>query len=194
MSDINFEGQRRFNVLGLSGSASKNSYNTHLLNAIGKMLPSNVDFKLFEGLTSLPFYTPEIDTDQDRPAIAQTLRDAIRSADAVIIAAPEYNHSVTAVIKNAIDWASRPYGAHSLVRKPILPISASMSILGGVRGQIHLRDILHSTESNVVARPEVFVASAHTKFNEDHELTDQETINVLKLAVDSLVAHAGLQA
>ncbi|MDA8025002.1 MAG: NAD(P)H-dependent oxidoreductase [Actinomycetota bacterium] len=194
MSDINFEGQRRFQVLGISGSASKNSYNTHLLNAIGKMLPSNVDFKLFEGLTSLPFYTPEIDTDQDRPAIAQTLRDAIRGADAVIIAAPEYNHSVTAVIKNAIDWASRPYGAHSLVRKPILPISASMSILGGVRGQIHLRDILHSTESNVVARPEVFVASAHTKFNEDHELVDQETINVLKLAVDSLVSHAGLQA
>lgn len=181
-------------MLGLSGSASKNSYNTHLLKAVGKMLPSNVDFKIFEGLKELPFYTPEIDNDQERPALAQAFRDAIRNADAVIIATPEYNYSVTALIKNAIDWASRPYGAHSLVRKPILPLSASMSILGGVRGQLHLRDILHSTESNVVARPEVFVASAHTKFNEDHELVDQDTINMLKLAIDSLVAHAGLQA
>ena len=194
MSEYNFEGQRQFRVLGLSGSASKNSYNTYLLKAIGKMLPSNITFELFEGLANLPFYTPEIDNDQDRPAIAQALRDAIRNADAIIIATPEYNYSVTAVIKNAIDWASRPYGAHSLVRKAILPVSASMSILGGVRAQLHLRDILHSTESNVITRPEVFVSTAHTKFNEDHELVDQETINILKLAVDSFVAHAELLA
>ena len=193
MSEFTFEGQRRFKVLGISGSASKNSYNTHLLRAIAPMLPSNIDYSIFEGLTSLPFYTPEIDNDNDRPAIAQALRDSIRNADALIIATPEYNFSVTALTKNAIDWASRPYGAHPLVRKPILPLSASMSILGGVRGQLHLRDVLHSTESNVVPRPEVFVSSAHTKFNEDHELTDQETINLLKLAIDSLVAHAGLQ-
>ena len=174
-------------ILGLSGSSSKRSYNTALLRALGDVFPKEIEFKIFEGHEQLPFYSPEHE-ESEVPQGAITLRAAIGNADAIVIASPEYNYSISALTKNTLDWASRPYGAQVLIAKPVLIIGASPSQFGTVRAQAHLREILHATQSTVVHRPEVLVSQAPGKFDENMTLTDQATIDILKTAGEALMA------
>ncbi len=177
-------------ILGLSGSASKKSYNTALLRAFGEVLPDGAQFKLFENLTALPYYTPDLDQDEV-PELALQLRTAIGGADALIVSSPEYNYSISALIKNTIDWASRPYGKQVLIAKPILIAGASPGQFGTIRAQSHLRDILHATQSKVLTRPEIFLTMAAEKFDENMKLTDAPTIEILEVAAAALLEFVG---
>ena len=178
-------------IVGISGSASSQSYNTALVAAAGSLLGERLDFVLASGLEDLPFYTPDLDGDSI-PESARRLRELVGRADALIISTPEYNYSTTALLKNAIDWLSRPYGAHVLVDKPVAIMGASQGLLGTVRAQLHLREVLHATNCDVVARPEVFVTQVGVKFNESHELIDSPTRSLLAELVAALLDLAGV--
>ncbi len=177
-------------IVGISGSASIRSYNAALLRAAGKLLPDHLEFVVASGLEKLPFYTPELDGD-NLPQAARQLRELVGRADALVIATPEYNYSTTALLKNSIDWLSRPYAGHALMQKPIAILGASQGLLGTVRAQLHLRDILHGTDSDVIARPEVYVNQAASKFNEALELTDGPTQLLVGELVNQMLARIG---
>ncbi len=186
------EGARmsRHLIVGFSGSTASNSYNTKLLRAFGELVPKDVEFQVIQGLENLPFYSPDLEGEK-LPEQARLLRDTVRSADGLVVASPEYNYSYTALAKNVIDWLSRPYGTHPLVDKAVAVIGASQGLLGTVRAQLHLRDVLHATQSDVLSRPEVFVTQAASKFDANGHLTDAPTRELLAALVDAFIEHSG---
>jgi chromate reductase, NAD(P)H dehydrogenase (quinone) len=137
-------------VLGISGSLRKGSHNRRLLRAVGEQLPPHAAFTIFSGLHAIPPYSEDHDKDDAVHPAVDRLRRAIARADAVIIATPEYNASVPGVLKNAIDWASRPWPANALRGKPVLVVGASTGIFGAVWAQNDLRRILRATGAEVV--------------------------------------------
>src|ERR671934_569475 len=146
-------------ILGISGSLRADSHNTALLRAAAELLPPGVELELYEGLRDIPPY----DQDQDdsghhRPAVV-ALRQAIDQADAVLISTPEYNHSIPGVLKNALDWVSRPVATTVLKGKPVAVIGASTSLFGAVWAQAEARKVLGSIGARVVHH-ELPVASA----------------------------------
>src|SRR2546428_10374350 len=128
-------------VLGISGSLRRDSHNRRLLLEAAELLPAGVEFELFDGLRELPPYDEDDDTEHAHDAVAR-LREAIADADAVLIATPEYHSSVPGVLKNAVDWASRPRGSASLAGKPVAVIGASTGSIRGVWAQADPRRIL----------------------------------------------------
>ena len=173
-------------ILALSGSNRRGSFNTALLNNAKTLVPPGVSIDIYQGLNDLPFYSEELDGDNLHPE-ARRLREAIAAADGMLLAVPEYNFSLTAMLKNSLDWASRPSGKHVLVAKPTAIVGASSSLLGTIRAQLHTREILHALQADVVSRPEVLVAQASLKFNSSGELTDESTRIFLTQLLDSLV-------
>jgi len=174
-------------ILALSGSTRNGSYNLALLRNAQLLAPKNTVIEIYQGLDKLPFYSEDLDGLRLHVE-AKRLREAIASADGVLIATPEYNYSLTAVLKNALDWASRPSGRHAFVNKPSAIIGASASILGTVRAQLHTRDVLHALQADVVSRPEVLVTLAGSKFDQHGRLTDEITKAFLQQLLDGLVA------
>lgn len=174
-------------LLGLSGSLRKGSYNLELLNNIRTLLPLGVTFEIYESVGSLPLYSQDLDGDNLDPE-AKKLRDAISNADGVVIASPEHNFSLSAALKNTLDWASRPYAAHPFVGKPTAILGASGGILGTIRAQLHTREILHSLEADVVSRPEVLITEAGKKFDQSGKLTDEFSIQLLAQLLDNLLS------
>jgi chromate reductase len=118
-------------ILGISGSLRRGSHNTSLLRAASDLLPPGVQLEIYEGLRELPPYEPELDVESTDPAVAR-LREAIANADGVLIATPEYNGSIPGVLKNALDWASRPFPDSALRGKPVAVIGASTGLFGAV--------------------------------------------------------------
>jgi chromate reductase len=145
-----------------------------LLRSASQLAPSELHIEPWD-ISDIPLYNGDIDNDEARPKSVNALKDAIASADAVLIATPEYNHSVPGVLQNAIDWVSRPAGKSPLVDKPVGIIGASMGAIGGARGQQQLKLVLYSTLAHVMPHPGVTVGNAHQKFNESGELTDDAT-------------------
>src|SRR6266508_5930945 len=130
-------------VLGISGSLRRDSYNTALLRAAARLLPSGAELVEYDGLRSLPAFSED---DEDAPGAAvDTLRDAIVSADAVLIATPEYNSSIPGALKNALDWGSRPTSEAALLNKPAAVIGASSSMFGAVWAQAETRKVLRAS-------------------------------------------------
>lgn len=162
------------NVLGIPGSLRSGSYNRALLEAAQEAAPEGIEITIFD-LDTIPMYDPDIDNDDDRPAAARALKAAIAEADALLIATPEYNHGIPGVLKNAIDWASRPAGRSPLAGKPTAIMSVVTGMWGGIRAQSALRQVLHGTSTPVVARPEVLVSGARQKFDDEGRLTDEAT-------------------
>lgn len=158
-------------ILAVSGSLRKNSFNTQLLNAAAVAASKNTHVTLFE-LADIPFYNQDLD-DEIKPASVQAFIDAIREADALLIATPEYNYSVPGVLKNALDWASRPAFNSVLKGKPTGIISSSMSTLGGARAQVHLRDILVATLTPFYLVPDFALAASHNAFDDQGSLVDE---------------------
>ncbi|HYM57761.1 MAG TPA: NAD(P)H-dependent oxidoreductase [Solirubrobacteraceae bacterium] len=151
-------------ILGISGSLRRDSHNTKLLRAAARLLPPGAELELFDGLKAVaPF-----DADDDRGAIpprgVSELRSAIRGADALLIAAPEYNHSIPGVLKNAIDWASRPLETAALLNKPVAVIGASTGMFGAVWSQAETRKALAGAGARVLDR-ELAVGSADEQFH-----------------------------
>jgi chromate reductase, NAD(P)H dehydrogenase (quinone) len=159
-------------VLGISGSLRRDSHNTRLLRAAAMELPPGASFELFDGLAELPAYCEDIDVEPAPEPVAR-LRDAIAAADAVLIATPEYNASIPGVLKNAIDWASRPFPDNVLRGKPVVVIGASTGLFGAVWAQAELRKVLNHTGAEVFG-DELPVGLADGAFTEAGELADPE--------------------
>ncbi len=145
-------------VLGISGSLRRASLNSALLRAAAERLPAGVELVRFDHLVELPPFNEDIERVEPVPEAVGELREAILAADAVLIATPEYNHSLPGQLKNALDWASRPAGESSLNGKPAAAISASKSMFGGVWAQAELRKVLAAMGGRVI---ETELAVAH---------------------------------
>jgi len=171
-------------VLGFAGSLRERSYNRALLRAARALVPEGMVIEIFD-LTGVPLYNADIEAVGD-PETVVTFKAAVRKADALLIACPEYNHGVPGVLKNAIDWASRPPRSAPLDRKPIALIGASPGIAGTARGQSQLRQAFEFTNSYALPQPEMLVAHAHEKFDTHGELTDQETREHLRRLLGAL--------
>jgi chromate reductase, NAD(P)H dehydrogenase (quinone) len=135
-------------LLGISGSLRKNSHNTSLLRAAAELLPPGAELQMAE-IAELPLYSEDLDTDPAPAAVAK-LREQIASADAIVISTPEYNASIPGGLKNAIDWASRPFPEHSFKDKPVLVIGASTGLFGAVWAQAEVRKVLEHIGARVL--------------------------------------------
>ena len=159
-------------VLAISGSLRSDSHNTRLLRAAALALPPGVELELYDGLAALPPYCEDADVDP-APAPVEDLRGRIAAADALLIATPEYNASIPGVLKNAIDWASRPFPDNALRGKPVAVVGASTGLFGAVWAQAELRKVLHHTGADVLEE-ELPVGLADHAFAATGELADPE--------------------
>ena len=175
-------------VLGISGSLRRDSYNTKLLRAAGELVEARgAEFVVFDGLKAVPPYDEDDDVDQ-APAAVSRLREAIAGADAVLVATPEYNSSIPGQLKNAVDWASRPFPTNVLRNKPVAVVGASTGMFGAVWAQADLRKVLAATGARVV-EGEVAVGHAQTRFDDDGRLNDENLAEQLEEVVTMLVAE-----
>ncbi|MDE3059187.1 MAG: NAD(P)H-dependent oxidoreductase [Bacteroidota bacterium] len=170
-------------VLGISGSLRKSSYNTALLRAAEELLPQGVTWELYD-LSPLPIYNADVEA-AGAPESVLHFKSRIAAADALLIATPEYNYSVSGALKNAIDWASRPPQTTPLNGKPLAIMSAGGS-MGGLRAQYHLRQIAVFTNMLPLNKPELIVQAAPQKFDANGKLVDEETRQRLRELLDAL--------
>ncbi len=175
------------NILGIAGSLRKGSYNKSLLRAALDLLPEDVELEIFD-LKGIPLFNQDLE--KRMPAKVREFKAKIEAADAILIATPEYNHSMPGVLKNAIDWASRPYGDNSFDGKPVALMSASIGSFGGSRAQNHLRRSLTCLDTHLVDKPEVFVAFVDEKVDEKGEIADEETRKKIKELLERLIARS----
>jgi chromate reductase len=172
-------------ILGVSGSLRKASFNSAALRAAKELAPEGVEFTIHEGLRDIPPYDDDLRTGEGYPASVQALRAAIKAADAVLIATPEYNYSISGVLKNAIDWASRP-PEQPFDGKPVAIMGASGGMLGTARAQYDLRKMFVFLNSHVLNKPEVMIAQAASKFDADGRLTDETTRGLIAQQLGAL--------
>jgi chromate reductase len=159
-------------VLGISGSLRRDSYNSSLLRAAAELLPPGAELEVFEGLKAIPPYDAD-DDGSPAPEAVQELRDALAHADAVLVATPEYNASVPGVLKNALDWASRPHATNPLRGVPALVVGASTGMFGAVWAQAETRKVLQTIGARVLDS-ELPVAEAPERFDADGRLIDAD--------------------
>jgi chromate reductase, NAD(P)H dehydrogenase (quinone) len=145
-------------VLGIAGSLRRGSYNHALLRAAAERLPAGAEMVEFDRLGEIPPYDADLEA-EDTPEPVAALRRAMREADAVLVATPEYNHSIPGVLKNALDWASRPAGQSALTGKPVVVVGASTGMFGAVWAQAETRKVLGALGGRVIER-ELPVAGA----------------------------------
>ncbi|SDP67686.1 NADPH-dependent FMN reductase [Desulforhopalus singaporensis] len=169
---------RGMKIVGISGSLREGSYNRLLLRAAQGMVEEDDSLKIFD-LQQVPFYNADADT-EIKPQPVQLLIDAVAGADGLLFATPEYNYSIPGVLKNAIDWASRPAYKSVLANKPTAILSASVSPVGGARAQVHLRDIFSGTLTPVYPAPHYLLPSAPKAFDVDGQLVDKNVRDGLK--------------
>ena len=165
-------------ILGIAGSLRAGSFNRSLLRAAVERAPEDMTIEVFD-LAAVPLYNGDVEAAGDPPGVA-AFKQAIAATDGVLMATPEYNHGVPGVMKNAIDWASRPPREAPLGGKPVGLIGASPGITGTARGQSQLRQAFEFTNSYCMPQPELLVFKAHEKFDAEGKLTDRETAEYLK--------------
>ena len=178
-------------VLAICGSLRSASYNRQLLLAARDLLPGDAELELWDGLKAVPPYD-EDDDGESPPAAVQRLRDALTGADAVLFSTPEYNSSIPGVLKNALDWASRPIATNVLRNKPVAVIGASTGMFGAVWAQAELRKVLAATGARVL-ESELPVGRAHTRFDEQGALIDETIREQLRDVVAALVGELRLR-
>jgi chromate reductase len=176
-------------VLGISGSLRRDSHNTKLLRAAEKLLPPGAELEVWEGLKAVPPYDGDDDNGEPRAWILRSLDEAIREADVVLFATPEYNHSIPGQLKNALDWLSRPLKTSPLRNKPVAVVGASTGLFGAVWAQAELRKVLGAIGARVVDR-ELPVGLADEAFSEDGRLADSD----LELVLADLLAELAGEA
>src|SRR3954447_2551150 len=174
-------------ILAIAGSVRRDSWNRSLLETAAGLVPDGVELELWSRLKDVPPYDEEDDV-EPAPAAVADLRDAIAGADAVLIATPEYNSSIPGVLKNALDWASRPLAKNPLRNKPVAVIGASTGAFGAVWAQAELRKVLAAIGARV-QEGDLAVGHVHNRFV-DGELADGETVAQLREVVEGLVAGA----
>lgn len=181
--DPGLEAPRALSVMAIAGSIRAGSLNRALLEAAAELAPEGVAVEIWDRLREVPPYDTDV---VSAPAVVADLRDRITAADALLIATPEYNYSVPGVLKNAIDWASRPARRSPLHGKPVGLMGASPGMGGTMRAQLALREVLFSTGSPVLPEPEVYVPSAREKFGDGPVLTDPATREHLEKVMTAL--------
>ena len=174
----------QFRLLGLSGSLRRASNSTAVLRGLQDALASRALLNIFS-LHGLPLYN-EDDDGERAPESVRALRSAIEASDGVLMISPEYNHGMSGVLKNSLDWASRPYGHSVLRRKPVLTITASPAFTGGVRAQQQMNETLASIPARPVLRPQVVIGGVHEKVS-DGRLVDEATLRFALAGVDDLL-------
>jgi chromate reductase len=179
-------------ILGISGSLRAGAHNTALLRAAARALPPGLELEVYDGLSELPPYDADRDLPRAHPAVAR-LREAIADADGVLIATPEFNGSIPGVLKNALDWASRPFPDNALRGKPVAVIGASTGLFGAVWAQAETRKVLEIIGADVIDG-ELPVGQAESAFAEDGQLLDPGQREVLSDLVAVLAARAGAGA
>lgn len=172
------------NILLISGSLRVQSTNTALLRAFAAELDGKATVQWAD--LTLPLFNEDIEA--DFPAAAETLRQQILAADAVIISTPEYNRAMSGALKNAIDWASRPYGQNTWAEKTVLVTSASPGGIAGALALYQVKQSLLHLGANVLGKPEFMVSGAFDKFDEGGTLTDTKTKEHIAAAVTTLLA------
>jgi chromate reductase len=182
------EPERELRVLGIAGSLRQRSYNRALLRAALELAPPAMRIEVFEGLGELPLLNEDLEGQLPAPVVR--LKEAIARAEALLIVAPEYNYGVTAPLKNAIDWATRPPGTSVLRGKPAALMGASPGAGGTIRAQLALRQAFVNTETYAMLRPEVLVARAHEKFDAELRLVDPATRESVAKLLTALVPWA----
>ncbi len=171
-------------ILGISGSLRKGSFNTALLRAAAELVPEGMTIEI-ANLRDVPLYDEDVRA-QGLPESVQLLRDRVAAADAILFVSPEYNYSIPGVLKNAIDWVSRP-PAQPFENKPFAVMGASGGAGGTMRMQYHLRQVAVFLDMHPLNKPEVFVRAAQKLFDAEGKLTDEATRKVVS---DQLVALA----
>lgn len=178
------KGTSDIQLLGISGSLRRASFATAILNGAGDILGARASMTCFD-IGRIPLYNQDMDGD-NKPESVVALKQAIESSDGVIVSSPEYNYGISGVLKNAIDWASRP-GFNSVLKgKPVLYMTSSPGAVGGARAQVHLLELFSATMSRVVVGPHITVAAAQTKIK-DGRLVDAATIEFIGGGIDSLL-------
>jgi len=173
-------------ILGVAGSLRRASYNRALLRAAQERAPDGAVIEAFD-LAPVPLYNGDVEAAGDPEGVA-AFKAAIRAADGVLFVTPEYNHGVPGVMKNAVDWASRPPQDAALARKPVGIIGASPGMTGSARGQSQLRQAFEFTNSYCMPQPELLVFRAHEKFDAEGALTDEATGQYLARYLTAFVA------
>jgi chromate reductase len=172
-------------ILGIAGSLRAGSFNRLALRAAQELAPEGATIETFD-IKGLPGFSQ--DDEANPPAQVVELKQKIKNADAILLVTPEYNYSVPGVLKNAIDWASRPYGDSAWTKKPVAIMGASVGTLGTARAQYHLRQMFVFLNMYAVNQPEVMISAAHKRFDEQGNLTDETTKKLIGQLLEELVS------
>jgi len=173
------------NILGIAGSLRQSSYNRAALRAAKSLVPDNAVLNIFE-LDGIPGFNQ--DDEQNPPEKVVELKKRVLAADAILFVTPEYNYSIPGVLKNAIDWASRPYGESVWNGKPAAIMGASIGTLGTARAQYHLRQCCVFLNMFPLNNPEVMIPNAADRFDADGNLVDDKSRELIAQLLQSLVA------
>lgn len=177
--------EKTVRILGFAGSLRKASYNRAILRAALDVIPQDATLEVFD-LEGIPPFSQDLEGEP--PAKVREFKAKIRGADALLIATPEYNYSMPGVLKNAIDWGSRPYGDNAFDGKPLAIMGASIGMLGTARAQYHLRQSCVFLNMHPLNQPEVMVPFAQEKIDASGQLTDGKTREKIGELLHELVA------
>lgn len=175
---------KQVRILGIAGSLRRDSYNRAALHAATQLVPEGATIDIFE-LDGIPGFNQ--DHEQNPPAKVAELKRRIREADAILFVTPEYNYSIPGVLKNAIDWASRPYGDSAWNGKPAAIIGASIGAIGTARAQYHLRQMMVFLNMFPINQPEVMIGNASNSFDGEGNLTDETTKKLISQLLQNLL-------
>ena len=173
----------KITILGIAGSLRKESFNRAALRAAQQLAPEGTSVEIFD-IKDIPGFSQ--DDEQNPPAKVTEMKKKIRAADAILFVTPEYNYSIPGVLKNAIDWASRPYGDSAWNDKPVAVMGASVGVLGTARAQYHLRQVFVFLNMYAVNQPEVMIANASQRFDEQGNLADEKTKKLIGQLLQNL--------
>ena len=176
-------------ILGIAGSVRKASLNKAALREAQRLVPEGASLDIFE-IDGLPGFNQE--EEKNPPAKVIDMKARIRAADAILLVTPEYNYSIPGVLKNAIDWASRPYGDSAWTGKPVAIMGVSAGVIGTARAQYHLRQVFVFLDMDAVNQPEVMI-NAPKSFDDQGNLTDQKTRELITRLLGNLVKKVGIR-
>lgn len=175
----------RVRILGIAGSLRRGSFNRAALRAAASLVPEDGEIEIFE-LDEIPIFNA--DQEKNMPAAVIDFKHKIRAADAILFVTPEYNYSVPGVLKNAIDWASRPYGDSAWKGKPVAVMGASPGQFGTGRAQYHLRQMFVFLNMFAINQPEVLISDAANRFDAEGNLTHEPTRQLIRRQLEALIA------
>jgi len=175
--------EKKLGILGFVGSLRKGSFNKALMRTAVELTPENLEIEVFD-LEGIPVFNQDLENQP--PQIVKDFKAKIKAADALLIATPEYNYSISSVLKNAVDWASRPYADKVFNGKPVALMSASIGRLGGARAQYHLRQTFVFLNMHPLNSPEIMLPFAKENIDENGNLTNRDTRAQIKQMLDEL--------